>query len=107
YSALSYAVAQRTHEMGVRMALGAEPSRLLTTMLAQGMRPAWIGAAVGLGLVLACGRFAAAFLPGISAHDPLSLALAALILLAVAALACWIPARRAARVDPLIALREP
>lgn len=107
YSALSFAVAARTREIGVRMALGAERRQVLGAVLAQGMKPAWIGAAVGIGLVLGFGHLAAAFLPGVSAHDPLTLALAVIVLLAVAAVACLIPARRAASVDPLDALREP
>ncbi len=107
YSALSYAVAARTREIGVRMALGAERGKVLGAVLVQGMKPAWIGAAVGIGLVLGFGHLAAAFLPDVSTHDPLTLLLAALILLAVATIACLVPARRAASVDPLRALREP
>ncbi|MGH9475110.1 MAG: ABC transporter permease [Terriglobales bacterium] len=107
YSALSYAVAQRTREIGVRMALGAERGRVVGEVLAKGMQPAWWGTAAGLALALGLGQLASAFLPDVSPQDPLTLTAAAVILLGVAAAACFIPARRAARVEPLAALREP
>ncbi|MGH9480870.1 MAG: ADOP family duplicated permease [Terriglobales bacterium] len=105
YGVLNYAVAQRRHEIGVRMALGAGRGRVLAEVLGQGMRLALIGAACGLAGALALGRFGRAFLFGVSAADPLTLAAAPALLLAIAALACCLPARRATRVDPVIALR--
>jgi len=106
YGVLSYAVSQRTHEIGVRMALGADRGRVLRQVLAQGLRWSALGAAAGLAAALALGGFAATFLYGIPATDPLTLLSVPLLLLAIAALACYLPARRATRVDPLLALRE-
>ncbi|MGH9465846.1 MAG: ABC transporter permease [Terriglobales bacterium] len=105
YGVLSYAVAQRGHEIGVRMALGANQSRVLTLVLGEGMRLAVSGAVLGLIVALLAGHFAASFLYGVSAHDPLTFIAVPLLLLGVAALACYIPARRATKVDPMIALR--
>ncbi|MGH9394964.1 MAG: FtsX-like permease family protein, partial [Terriglobales bacterium] len=105
YGVLSYMVAQRTHEIGLRMALGAGHARVLRLILAQGLRLALIGAAAGLAAALLLARFASSFLFGVSAHDPATLIAVPLLLLAVAALACYLPARRATRVPPAIALR--
>ncbi len=105
YGVLSYAIAQRTQELGVRMALGAGRGQVLRLVLGQGLRLAGTGALLGLAAALALGRFAHAFLFGVNAADPLTLTLVPLVLLAVAALACYLPARRATRVDPLVALR--
>jgi ABC-type antimicrobial peptide transport system permease subunit len=105
YGVTSYAVARRTREIGVRMALGAQPSRVLALVVADGLRPVLAGAAVGILLALALGRLLRSLLFGVGPADPLSIGLAAFVLGASALLAALLPARRAARVDPLIALR--
>ena len=105
YGVLSYAVAQRGHEIGVRMALGANRGRVMGMMLGHGLKLAGLGAAAGLVAALLLGRFAASFLYGVNVADPLTLIAVPLLLLAIAALACALPARRATRVDPVIALR--
>lgn len=106
YGVLAYAVQQRTGEIGVRMALGAAPGRLLRETLGGGLRLAAVGAAVGVAGALLTTRLLASNLYGVSATDPVTLAGAVVLLLAIAALASYLPARRAARVDPMVALRE-
>jgi ABC-type antimicrobial peptide transport system permease subunit len=104
---MAYAVTRRTREIGVRMALGADHSRVVWMVLGQGLRLTLIGGAAGLALAAAAaaGLSSAGILFGISAFDPVSFGVTALILAGVAALATYIPARRASRVDPLSALR--
>jgi predicted permease len=106
YGVMSFAVARRTHEMGIRLALGAPPSRLLARVLRETCLLAAAGIAVGLLAALGASRAVEAFLFGVKPHDPATAAAAALGLLAVAALAGYLPARRAARVDPVVALRH-
>ncbi|MGA8906416.1 MAG: FtsX-like permease family protein [Acidobacteriaceae bacterium] len=106
YSVLAYATAQRTHEIGIRMALGAERANVLRLVIIAGLRLVAAGVAVGLGLSLLLGRAVEAQLwPGVKPYDPATLVGTALVLVATGVLACWIPARRAARVDPMVALR--
>jgi len=105
YGILSYAVARRTNEIGVRMALGADRRDVLWLVLSDALRLVLIGAALGIPAALAASRLVASQLFGISAADPGAIVAATLALLAVAAVACYLPARRATRVDPLVALR--
>jgi predicted permease len=106
YGVMSYAVAQRTGEIGVRMALGASPGNALWLMLREALALVLIGGTVGLLVALYVTRFADRLLFGLEPTDPLTLAVASLLLLAVATLAGYLPARRAARVDPMVALRN-
>jgi putative ABC transport system permease protein len=106
YGVISYTVAQRTHELGVRAALGASGGRLMRMVLANGLALTVSGLALGLAGALAVTRVLSTLLFGVGARDPLTLIVSAAILLAVALAACYVPARRAARLDPLAALRE-
>jgi len=105
YGILSYAVARRTHEIGIRMALGADRPDVLWLVLRDALRLVLLGAALGIPAALGAARLVASQLFGISAADSVSIGLATLALLAVAAVACYLPARHATRVDPLVALR--
>lgn len=106
YGVISYLVGQRRHEIGVRMALGAHRSDVFRLVIGAGARMALLGVAIGVGAALALTRLMATQLFGISAHDPFTFAGVALAMMLVAVLACYIPARRAMRVDPVVALRH-
>jgi putative ABC transport system permease protein len=105
YSLLSYTTARRTQEIGIRMALGAQGSDVLSMVIGMGLRLVAIGVVVGLIVSLALGRILATQLWGVSAYDPWTLVCVPVLLLITGFLACWFPAHRAARVNPLVALR--
>jgi predicted permease len=105
YGVISYAVNQRIHEIGIRMALGAQRENILGLVMVQGLKLVAIGLAAGLAIALAATRIVANLLVNTAAVDPIAYAVATVLLVSVAALACYIPARRAMRTDPLVALR--
>ncbi len=106
YGVMSYGVAQRTHELGIRIALGATSRDALKSVIGQGMKLVALGLALGLGVALIGSRLMSHLLFGVSARDPLTFVVIAFLLTLVALLACWIPARRATKVDPMVALRN-
>jgi ABC-type antimicrobial peptide transport system permease subunit len=103
---MSYTVARRTNEIGIRMALGAQRRDVVGLVLRETMLLVVIGVIIGLSAALATTRLIASLLYGLTPNDPLTIALASILLLAVAALAGYLPARRASRVDPMVALRH-
>jgi putative ABC transport system permease protein len=105
YGLMAYAVRRRTHEIGIRMALGAQPQAMLRAMLGEGARLAAVGLALGVVAAIALTRFVAALLYGVGTTDAVTYGAVAALLGATALLAAYIPARRAARVDPMVALR--
>ena len=106
YGMLSYSVQQRSQEIGIRMALGAQRSDVLKMVVGQGMAMAAMGIGIGLGGAYGLSRLLTSLLFGVKPNDPLTFAAVALTLAAISLVACWIPARRATRVDPLLALRH-
>ncbi len=105
YGIVSYVTSQRTHEIGIRMALGAEPSQILKMVIRQGLFIVVVGLGLGLISAFGAGRLAANFLVGVSPSDPVTYLAVSLVLACIALLACYIPARRATKVDPMVALR--
>ena len=106
YGVISYLVSERTHEIGIRLALGAQRGSILQMVLRQGLRLAIVGAAIGLACAMVVSRLMAGMLYGVNPTDPLTFVAVAVLLVGVALLACYIPARRAIGVDPLVALRH-
>jgi ABC-type antimicrobial peptide transport system permease subunit len=105
YGVLAYIVSQQTHEIGIRLALGAEPRRVFGLVVGRGARLAALGAAIGVAGAIALTRLMRGLLYSVSPTDPLTFVAVVTLLLSVALAACWIPARRAMKVDPIVALR--
>ena len=106
YGTVSYWVRQRTPEIGIRMALGADQKNIFAQIIKSGMQFIFAGIALGIVGALAAARLIASLLFAVAASDPLTFAAIAILMILVALAACWIPARRAMRVDPIVALRH-
>jgi len=105
YGVISYGVTQRTHEIGIRVALGAKRGEVLALVVGEAMKPALLGAVLGLAAAFGLTRLLAGLLFAVKPADPATFALVFILLIAVSLLACYLPARRAMRVDPIVALR--
>ncbi len=105
YGVMSYTVSQRTQEIGVRMALGAQTANVRSMILAQTIKLTVLGVAIGLAGAFVVARFLSSLLFGVGTHDPVTFFAVALLLILVAVVAAYLPARRAMRVDPIVALR--
>lgn len=105
YGTMAYSVTRKTHEIGIRMALGANPSNVLSMVIRQGLTLTLIGVAIGIVAALGVTRLISSMIYGVTPYDPVTFVLVAVVLVAVALLACYIPARRAMRTDPMVALR--
>jgi ABC-type antimicrobial peptide transport system permease subunit len=105
YGVISYTVSQRQREIGIRLALGAQQANVLHMVLRQGTKMALVGVAIGMSAAFALTRLMSSLLFGVTAHDPMTFAAVAALLILVALLACYVPALRAMRVDPMVALR--
>jgi predicted lysophospholipase L1 biosynthesis ABC-type transport system permease subunit len=105
YGLMAYSVEQRTQEIGIRMALGAQAAQVRKMVVGQGMALAIVGVVIGLGAAFGLSRLISSFLFGVKARDPLAFSAVPLVLALVAFIAVWLPARRASKVDPIIALR--
>lgn len=105
YGLFSYTVARRTNEIGIRMALGAKPSEIMQMVLREGELLTLLGLVIGLSVSLGLTRLLSSFLFNVHPADPLTFALATVFLILVSLMACYVPARRATRVDPIVALR--
>ena len=106
YSVIAYNVAQRTHELGVRVALGAQSRDVVRLVVVEGLRLAVVGVAIGAGVALLAGRWVKPLLFNVSPKDPTVFVVVSLTLISVAVAASWVPALRASRVDPNVALRS-
>ena len=106
YGVLSYSVRQRTHEIGIRLAMGAQRNNVLRLIVGQGLKLTFVGLGIGVAGTLALTRYLSSQLYGIKPDDPLTYVAVSLLLLAVALLSAYIPARRATKVDPMVALRH-
>ena len=106
FGVMAYLVSQRTHEIGIRLALGARPTEVARRVIAQGAAHAVAGVAIGLPAAFLLSRVMASLLFGVTARDPLTFVTLPVLVVAVTTLACYLPARRAARVDPVTAIKQ-
>jgi ABC-type antimicrobial peptide transport system permease subunit len=106
YGVVAYRVRQREREIGIRLALGARPSTMARSVVAQGVRHAAAGVAIGLPAAFLLSRVMGSMLFGVTTHDPVTFTALPILIVAVTSLACYLPARRAARVDPVVAIRQ-